>query len=102
MMVSDPVTELTHTVTIIMNKKLPELYRKERLNLKPWEPTSIEGLQRIAAKCGRDEIAEIHIRIMLLQAEKEMAPEWDGDTQDDIWKAINNLKLVLKFTSSSH
>gem|GEM_PF-6531391 len=25
-----------------------------------------------------------------------MTPEWDGDTQDDIWKASNALRQILK------
>jgi len=84
-----------------MNKKLSLLFKKERLNLKPWEPTPYEGLQRIAAECKRDEIAEIYIRIRYFQAERAMTPEWDGDTQDDIWKAINQLQQVLKLIHGS-
>lgn len=84
-----------------MTKKLALLFKRERLNLRPWEPTPVEGLHRIAAKCGRDEIAEIHIRLRYFQAEREMTPEWDGDTQDDIWKASNELRQLLKLISKS-
>lgn len=84
-----------------MNKKLSLLFRRERPNLKPWEPTPIEGLHRIAAKCRRDEIAEIHIRLRYFQAERAMTPEWDGDTHDDIWKASNELRQILKLISKS-
>ncbi|SKA19557.1 hypothetical protein SAMN03097723_3533 [Pantoea eucalypti] len=84
-----------------MNKKLALLFKRERLSLRPWEPTLIEGLNRIAAKCGRDEIAEIHIRLRYLQAEREMTPEWDGDTQDDIWKASHELRQILKLIPKS-
>ena len=84
-----------------MNKKLTLLFRQVRLNLKPWEPTPLEGLQRIAAKCKRDEIAEIHIRLKYFEAERAMTPEWDGDTQDDIWKASNELRHILKLISKS-
>jgi hypothetical protein len=84
-----------------MNKKLSLLFRQERFNLKPWQPTPLEGLQRIAAKCKRDEIAEIHIRLWYFQAERAMTPEWDGDTQDDIWNAGNELRQILKLISKS-
>lgn len=30
-----------------------------------------------------------------------MTPEWDGDTQDDIWKASNELRQLLKLISKS-
>lgn len=55
----------------------------------------------MAAKCRRDEIAEIHIRLRYLQAERAMTPEWDGDTQDDIWKASNELRQILKLIFKS-
>jgi len=84
-----------------MNKKLALLFKKERFNLKPWEPTPLEGLHRIADKCRRDEIAEIHIRLRYFQAERAMTPEWDGDTHDDIWKAGKELREILKFISKS-
>jgi len=84
-----------------MNKKLSLLFRQERLNLKPWQQTPLEGLQRIAAKCKRDEIAEINIRLRYFQAERAMTPEWDGDTQDDIWKASNELRQILKLIPKS-
>lgn len=84
-----------------MRKKLTLLFKQERLNLKPWEPTPFKGLQRIAAKCRRDEIAEIHIRLRYFQAERATTPEWDGDTHDDIWKAGNELRQILKLIPKS-
>lgn len=79
-----------------MSKKLALLFKRERLDLRPWEPTPIESLRRIAAECGRDEVAQIHIRLRYFQAERKMTPEWDGDTHDDIWKASNELRQILK------
>jgi hypothetical protein len=84
-----------------MTKKLALLFKRERLNLRPWEPTPPEGLHRIAAKCRRDELAEIHIRLKYFEAERAMTPEWDGDTHDDIWKACNQLRQILKLIPKS-
>ena len=30
-----------------------------------------------------------------------MTLEWDGDSQDDIWKASNELRQILKLISDS-
>ena len=43
----------------------------------------------IAAQCGPDEAAEIHVRIEKLRSELETVEAWDGDTQDDIHAAIH-------------
>lgn len=43
----------------------------------------------IAAQCGPDEVAEIHVRIKKLRSELETVEAWDGDTQDDIRTAIH-------------
>lgn len=43
----------------------------------------------IAAQCGSNEVAEIHMRIKKLRLELETVEAWDGDTQDDINTAIH-------------
>ena len=43
----------------------------------------------IAAQCGRDEVAEMHIRINMLRAELQTIEALDGDAQDDTHTAIH-------------
>ncbi|MHA3463257.1 hypothetical protein [Yersinia enterocolitica] len=76
--------------------KLQKLFIEERHNLEPWEAPPLASLIRISKKCGRDEIAAAHISIMYLKSELAMTSDWDGDTQDDIWKTIEQLKQLLK------
>ena len=52
-------------------------------------------LSRIAINCGRDDIAAIHIRLKTFKAELAAWPDWDGDTQDQIWDAIDTHKRLL-------
>ncbi len=35
----------------------------------------------------------------MLKAELKMNPEWDGDTNDQIWEAINEHRNLLKLIS---
>lgn len=60
------------------------MFNQERLKLKPWELTPFKELQRKEAKCNWNEIAEIHVKLRCIQAERAITPEWDSDTQDDI------------------
>lgn len=77
-------------------KKIQRLFIEERKGLNPWDSTPPDALLRIAKRCGPDEIAAIHISIMYFKSELAMTPEWDGDTQDDIWKAIEQLNRISK------
>lgn len=52
-------------------------------------------LSRIAISCGRDDIAAIHIKLKTFKAELAACPDWDGDTQDQIWDAIETHKRLL-------
>jgi hypothetical protein len=77
-------------------KKIQKLFIEERKGLNPWENTPPDALLRIAKKCGPDEIAAIHISIMYFKSELAVTPDWDGDTRDDIWKAIEQFKSLIK------
>ncbi|AYN26606.1 hypothetical protein D8682_06170 [Buttiauxella sp. 3AFRM03] len=79
--------------------KLYNLYTKSRVGLSPYERTPETALIAMARQCGRDEIATIHIRLKMLKAELKMNPEWDGDTNDQIWDAINEHRNLLKLIS---
>ncbi|MBB1199599.1 hypothetical protein EGM70_04685 [Enterobacteriaceae bacterium 89] len=76
---------------------LNTLYAKARKGLTPYEKTPERALMKMASRCGRDEIAAIHIRLKLFRAERAMVDEWDGDLQDMIWDAINEHLDLLRF-----
>lgn len=76
-------------------RKLQKLIVAERFGLSPYSNLSSEAISRIASMCRKDEIADAHIWIKELKAELATIPDWDGDTQDDIWRAIELLKSIL-------
>ena len=63
-------------------------------DLRPWEPIPEALWGAIAAQCGPDELAEIEERISDLEAELEATEAWDGDTRDDIHKAIHMFRTI--------
>ena len=75
--------------------KLTNLFIAARKGLSPYDRTPDAALTSIANQCGRDEIASIHIQLKQLKAELIMCPEWDGDTQDQIWLAIQMLRTLM-------
>ncbi len=73
--------------------KLARLFKKSGDAQSTYRQTT--DAQLIAKKCNRDEVAAIHIRLKLFRAELAACPEWDGDTQDQIWDAVETLKRLL-------
>ncbi|MEG2041448.1 MAG: hypothetical protein RR068_10110 [Hafnia sp.] len=61
-------------------RKLQKLINTEREEFTPYSRLSAESISRIAAQCGRDEVADAHILLKQLQAERVTVPDWDGDT----------------------
>lgn len=76
-------------------RKLQKLINTEREEFTPYSRLSVESISRIAAQCGRDEVADAHILLKQLQAERVTVPDWDGDTVDDIWRAIALFRAIL-------
>jgi hypothetical protein len=76
-------------------RKLQKLINTEREEFTPYSRLSAESISRIAAQCGRDEVADAHILLKQLQAERVTVPDWDGDTVDDIWRAIALFRAIL-------
>ncbi|RFP08167.1 hypothetical protein D0T23_30125 [Duganella sp. BJB475] len=62
-----------------------------------WEPIPEAQWQAIAADCGRVEFQDIERRIQNLKNELAETLEWDGDTQDDINRALRFFKSLLEF-----
>lgn len=75
--------------------KLSRMFKRKRCAQSMYMRTSEDELSRIARSCNRDEVASIHIRLKQFRSELAVCPEWDGDTQDQIWDAIETHKRLL-------
>lgn len=67
---------------------LQKILGHAKAGLQPWEPIPEAQWQTIAAHCGQEEFQDIERRIQNLKNELAETPEWDGDTQDDINRAL--------------
>lgn len=76
-------------------RKLQKLIAAEYTNPPPQSNLPTTAITRIPAKCRKDEVADAHILIKQLKSELARVPDWDGDTQDDIWKAIELFRAIL-------
>lgn len=75
--------------------KLTLLFKKLRDAQSIYKRATDAELSSIAKNCNRDEVAAIHIRLKSFNAELALCPDWDGDTQDQIWDAIDTHKRLL-------
>ena len=75
--------------------KLQELLVRAMRGLEPWEPIPRASWPAIAAACGTPEREEIAERLAALRQELAAVEEWDGDAQDDIWRAIEFFEELL-------
>lgn len=46
--------------------------------------------------CGEEEVRDILIRLDQLSIEKEKIEDWDGDSQDDIWRVQSGFSELLE------
>lgn len=76
-------------------KKLGRLFKTKRDAQSMYIRASETDISRIARKCNRDQLAAIHIKLKLFRSELAACPDWDGDTQDMIWDAIETQKRLL-------
>lgn len=76
-------------------RKLQKLIAAEHTAFSPYSSLSSKSISRIALKCRKDEVADAHILIMQFESELATVPDWDGDTQDDIWRAIELYRAIL-------
>jgi hypothetical protein len=74
---------------------LQKILEQAKAGLQPWEPIPQAQWQSIAANFGPAEFEEIETRIQNLKQELTETPDWDGDTQDDINKALWFFKSLL-------
>lgn len=74
---------------------LQKVLEQAKAGLMPWEAIPEARWQAIAAECGHAEFQDIQNRIHNLMSELAATPSWDGDTQDDINRALWFFKSVL-------
>jgi hypothetical protein len=84
--------------------KLQEILVRAKTDLAPWESIPRDRWEGIAAECGPDEVTEIHERIGALRSELNAVESWDGDTRDDIHRALELFAglLALKQSKGGH
>ncbi len=75
--------------------RLQDLLVSAKRGLEPWEPIPRTSWPAIAAACGAPEREEIAERLAALHRELATVEEWDGDTQDDIRRAIEFFEELL-------
>jgi hypothetical protein len=75
---------------------LQKILEHAKAGLQPWEPIPQARWQAIAAECGQAEFQDIEGRIQTLKTELAETPDWDGDTQDDINRALWFFKYLLE------
>ena len=76
--------------------RLQQILMAAKEGLQPWEPIPEAKWPAIASQCGAAEVVEIQARITSLKTELADVEEWDGDTQDDIHKAITLFEGLLR------
>lgn len=81
--------------------KLSAMIAQASVGLSVQQRISDEKWTAIAQQCGDEEVAEIRSRIDALRAELATVEEWDGDTQDEIHRAIAQFARVLELASGS-
>ena len=69
---------------------------KTELNLGSWDDVPKDYWPELARRCGAAEFADIEQRLSNLDAELKDIPAWDGDSQDDVWKARELFEALLK------
>jgi hypothetical protein len=75
--------------------KLQQILTAAKQGREPWEPIPPGEWPAIAARCGAPEVAEIRERIAALEAELPTVDDWDGDTRDDIHRAMELFRGIL-------
>jgi hypothetical protein len=80
--------------------KLSAMIAQASVGLSVQQRISDEKWAAIARQCGYEEIAEIRDRIDALKAELATVEDWDGDTQDEIHRAIAQFTRLLELASN--
>ncbi|MCA9090229.1 MAG: hypothetical protein KDA90_16525 [Planctomycetaceae bacterium] len=70
---------------------------REDFNLGAWGDIPESHYTLIAQQCGEQELAEIRQRLQALEQQAQDIPDWDGDSQDDIWRARRLFAAIISF-----
>jgi hypothetical protein len=81
--------------------RLQELLMNAKRGLEPWEPIPKQAWPALAAACGSAEREEIAQRIAALRHDLNAVEEWDGDSRDEIWRAIELFEQVLALSPAA-
>ena len=73
-----------------------ERHREEH-GLGSWSIIPESHYPLIAKQCGGAEIDDIRSRLHDLDHQAAEIPDWDGDSQDDIWRARQLFKAILEY-----
>jgi hypothetical protein len=66
-------------------------------DLGAWSIIPPSHYEQIARQCGPAELTEVRARLRSLDREMSELPEWDGEAQDEIWRARHLFEAVLRF-----
>jgi hypothetical protein len=74
--------------------KLQDILLEAKQGLSPGERISERIWPAMAAQCGAAELEDIGKRVAHLEKEMATVDEWDGDTRDDTWRAIDMFRAL--------
>jgi hypothetical protein len=81
--------------------KLQEILVRAKTDLAPWQSIPSDRWKAVAAECGPDEVTEIHERMRALRSELNAVESWDGDTRDDIHRALELFAGLLALNQAT-
>ena len=82
--------------------RLQSLLVAAKAGREPWEPVPDVALPGIARQCGPEERREIDERLAALRAELAASDAADGDTQDEIHRAIVMFETLRRLAGESN
>jgi hypothetical protein len=81
--------------------RLQDLLIDAKRGLEPWESIPKHAWPALAAACGSAEREEMAQRIAALRRDLDGVEEWDGDSRDEIWRAIELFEQLLALSSAA-
>lgn len=76
-------------------KRFQQLIVEAKAGRAAWEPLPAERIPLVARQLTASDIADVVGALDELAREKSEAPEWDGDTRDDIARAQELFARIL-------
>lgn len=85
-----------------MTKRFQRVLLESLPERKPWEKLTDEQLALVAGQLVDADVSDIIDTLEMLTSEKEISADWDGDTQDDIAAAQEQLAVLLRHLAALH